>query len=228
MPRALDAPPAALPRSLALSSLSYLTAVVVLLLVRSLLPAPVAPLEGPVPFPEPPHWVDPYVPAVPAPDVPPVRPAVAPGPIVPVEPRPALPDVTLPRQDSMPAVPAGAGGGAGSGNPSSVPGGGPGPAVNDDPPLGEWVPAESMPVLVKAVLPDYPAIAQQAGMEGTVVLLLLVGRDGRVRRAQVAHPGTLFDDAAVAAGRQFVFTPATMNGHPVSVWVSQSVRFVLR
>jgi hypothetical protein len=43
----------------------------------------------------------------------------------------------------------------------------------------------------------------------------------------VAQPGSVFDENAIAAGRQFVFTPATMDGHPVTVWVSQEVRFVL-
>jgi TonB family protein len=55
-----------------------------------------------------------------------------------------------------------------------------------------------------------------------------VGTDGRVRRVQILESSVMFDSAAVQAARQWVYTPATSDGHPVVVWVRQAVSFVLR
>jgi protein TonB len=228
MPYASDYSTSALPRSLALSSLSYLTAVVLLLFARALLPGSAAPPDVPGPVLPPINIVDNFAPVPPGPAPPKVAPTESAGPILPVAPDQAADQPVLARQESMFTPPLSVGTGGTGGNPSASSGGDPGAAEpTDDPRPGDFVMTDTMPVLVKTVLPEYPGIAQQAGMEGSVVLLLLVGKDGRVRKAQVARPGSMFDDNAIAAGRQFVFTPATMNGRPVSVWVAQQIRFVL-
>jgi protein TonB len=75
--------------------------------------------------------------------------------------------------------------------------------------------------------PQYPDIARSGGIEGVVRLEVVVDRDGAVRSARVLEPGSLFDDAALKAARQWRFRPATVNGHPVTAKVGLTFRFTL-
>ena len=88
--------------------------------------------------------------------------------------------------------------------------------------------AEVPPYAVTEVKPEYPDIAQQAMVEGRVVVKILVGRDGHVREAKVdEHQHVLLlDQAAIDAALKWVFTPAQVNGHPVAVW--SAIPFVFR
>lgn len=89
---------------------------------------------------------------------------------------------------------------------------------------------DQLPVAVREVRPEYPDLARQAQVEGLVVVNVLVGRDGRVIDARL-HPKVhqpLLDQEALDAARQWVFTPALMGSHPVSVWVTIPFRFTLR
>ena len=99
----------------------------------------------------------------------------------------------------------------------------------DFPGIHDYVYVDSVPNLVKGVEPVYPDIAREAGVEGVVRVLMLVGLDGRVMKAQVAPGGSvpMLDEAALVAARACVFTPALTNQHPVKVWVSRSYRFSL-
>ena len=95
-----------------------------------------------------------------------------------------------------------------------------------DPP--PFQPVELEPVPVKIVQPKYPEIALRAGMEGTVVLSLLVDKEGRVKKAKVlSSNGEIFNEAAIQAGLRWLFKPAMMNSGPVAVWASVPFRFKL-
>ena len=79
------------------------------------------------------------------------------------------------------------------------------------------------------VRPVYPAAMREAGLTGVVPIEAVIGRDGavssvRVLSAQV-HPD--FAIAAVDAVRQWRFTPTLLNGVPVEVVMTVSVRFDL-
>jgi TonB family protein len=85
------------------------------------------------------------------------------------------------------------------------------------------------PRKVLDVRPTYPAAMREAGLTGTVPLEAIIGRDGtvssvRVLSAQV-HPD--FAIAAVDAVRRWRFTPTLLNGEPVEVVMTVSVRFDL-
>jgi TonB family protein len=169
----------------------------------------------------------PPMPRFEVPQVAPARPAIATrgGDVVPVDDRRADPEVLLPSQDELartgPGPVAESGGGTGA-----IPAP---PVVEVDPEPNDVVPVDEMPVLVRRVIPDYPDLAQDAGVEGTVYVQAKIGRDGRVAEVRI-QPGRsipLLDDAALAAVRAMVFTPALMNGHPVVVWVRQPVVFRL-
>jgi len=215
------------PRSLAFSSLSYLTVVVLLLLLRALLPH--GPTIPPIIVFDPPpdHRTASYdpIPIVPAgpPVVPPT--AVANGIVMPVD-DPAKDDVGKLFTPTEPPPIAGPADGSGIGKlPAGFGAGGPGGAPEVQPGVFEYV--DVMPTLVTRVTPIYPPIAQQAGMSGEVDLWLRVGPDGHVIKVAVMHSNPLFDEAATKAALQWVFTPATTDGRPVAVWVGQRVVFVL-
>src|SRR5207253_5427320 len=95
------------------------------------------------------------------------------------------------------------------------------------PQLGEFVYTDELPVAATRVDPVYPDLALEMGIGGRVSVFLLVGRDGRVVRAEVDPKQSvpLLDEAAVAAARRWVFTPATSNGHPGAVGVAQAFVF---
>lgn len=76
----------------------------------------------------------------------------------------------------------------------------------------------------------YPEIARKAGIQGRVVIQVLVSEKGEVVRTKVlqslGHAGC--DDAAVAAIRSVKWNPAMQRDKPVKVWVSIPVIFKLK
>lgn len=99
----------------------------------------------------------------------------------------------------------------------------------DDGPPPDFVAVEKEPVPIKSPAPKYPDIALRAGLEGTVYVKLWVDREGKVKKAVVLKSDAeVFNDAAVEAGRQWVFTPAQQQGKPVQVWVAVPFKFRLK
>ncbi|MBI5806423.1 energy transducer TonB [candidate division TA06 bacterium] len=95
---------------------------------------------------------------------------------------------------------------------------------------GEFKAMEKTPEIVKKVAPVYPSMAKQRGSSGKVILYLLIGTDGHVRQADIAKSSGFddLDEAAVAAAKQFIFTPAVApGGKTVPVWVMYPVTFSL-
>jgi protein TonB len=85
---------------------------------------------------------------------------------------------------------------------------------------------EEMPKIVRSVTPVYPEIALRAGLEGTVIVKFWVDKEGKPREVSVLQSNEdIFNDAAIAAAKQYVFTPAYMNSGPVSVWITIPFRF---
>lgn len=87
--------------------------------------------------------------------------------------------------------------------------------------------AEAMPRLLSLPAPGYPEMARLAEVEGTVLLQVRVGKDGRVEEVRVVESVPMLDDAAVRAARQAIFTPALQQGRPVAVWVEIPIQFRL-
>jgi len=95
------------------------------------------------------------------------------------------------------------------------------------PSLDKWTYYDEEPVAITRVVPVYPDLAREAGVDGTVLLRVLVGKDGTVKDVHVDRSVPLLDEAAIAAARQWVFTPALSNGKPVMVWVAIPIKFSL-
>lgn len=79
----------------------------------------------------------------------------------------------------------------------------------------------------KQPAPSYPEDAKARGQSGLVVLKLRVGPDGRVREAVVesSEPAGLFDEASLAAARQWTFQPPVENGVRGEGWVRVPIKY---
>lgn len=78
--------------------------------------------------------------------------------------------------------------------------------------------------------PGYPESARRARAEGEVVLRYIVGKDGIVTDVKVIEPATwlMFDEAAVAAIRQWRFEPLIYKGEAREVVHEVVISFRLR
>ncbi len=93
----------------------------------------------------------------------------------------------------------------------------------------EFIPIEKLPVPIKQVAPTYPEIARRANIEGTVLLKIWVDKEGKVHEVRIVKSDSeIFNQAAIEAAKQYLFTPAIMNQNPVSVWVTIPFKFVLQ
>lgn len=100
--------------------------------------------------------------------------------------------------------------------------------IEDDGPPADFVAVEKEPVVVKKVEPKYPELAMRAGLEGKVWVKIWVDKEGKAKQVVILKSDAeIFNEPAVEAAKQFVFTPAYMNNGPVSVWVSVPFKFKL-
>ena len=75
------------------------------------------------------------------------------------------------------------------------------------------------------VAPIYPAIAAQARVSGTVILEATIAPTGDVVDVRVLRSVPLLDAAAVEAARQWRYEPPRLNGTPIAVLLTVTVRF---
>lgn len=87
------------------------------------------------------------------------------------------------------------------------------------------------PTLVRSVPPQYTTEAMRQKIQGRVMLEAVVGVDGRVTAVRVLRSLDKtfgLDQQALAAARQWRFTPATRNGVPLAVRVMFDLEFRLQ
>ena len=75
--------------------------------------------------------------------------------------------------------------------------------------------------------PIYPAIAIQGRVEGLVILETIIDVSGNVRGLRVLRSVPLLDKAAMDAVREWKYEPTLLNGQPVPIVMTVTVRFVL-
>jgi periplasmic protein TonB len=208
-------------------------------LVRSPVPRP-KPLTTQRPErvrrPPPPPVVSRTKPIDPPPPAP--RPALTPQVVAPVvsastDPRDkagVLSEATAEPESQGPGTGTGAGTGQGTGvGEGSGPGIGPGSGGGTG--GGPYRPGAGItpPTLLHEVRPDYTEEARRAGIEGEVVLEIVVRHDGSVGDVKVLNGLRAgLDRRAIDAVRQWRFTPARRYGTPVDVIVEVAVEFKLR
>lgn len=81
--------------------------------------------------------------------------------------------------------------------------------------------------LVRKVLPEYPIIAKQLHVQGAVVLMATVGKDGRIQHVQPLSGPPLLVQPAMRAVEQWQYHPYRLNQEPVEVQTQITVNFVL-
>jgi protein TonB len=88
---------------------------------------------------------------------------------------------------------------------------------------------DTPPRPVKQVPMQYPPQAKAQGVEGYVVVSLLISQAGEVQKVRVleSEPGGVFEDVAVEAIRGWRFEPAQYQGESVKVWARQRIQFDL-
>ena len=87
----------------------------------------------------------------------------------------------------------------------------------------------NMGKLYKAI--GYPPLAVRAGVEGTVIVRLLVNKRGRYKSHHIlnkdeVHP--VLQEAVSSKIRKIKFTPAIEDGEPIAFWVNIPFHFGLK
>lgn len=121
---------------------------------------------------------------------------------------------------------SGSGSGTGSGHGSGT-GSGYGPGSGDGPTSSPAIP----PRIIRSKKAEYPAAERNAGVEGVTVIRFLIGSGGEVESVTVARSSgsAALDNAAVAAGYQFRFSPARNSaGQNVRCYANMPIEFSLR
>ena len=77
------------------------------------------------------------------------------------------------------------------------------------------------------VAPVYPEIARVSKIQGLVIIEATIDERGHVMDARVLRSEPLLDGAALAAIRQWRYTPTLLNGVPVRVLMTVTIRFSL-
>ena len=93
-----------------------------------------------------------------------------------------------------------------------------------------FIPYDDPPVAMTPIKPVYPEIAQEAGIEGVVVVQAFIDAKGRVKETLILKgvPNTGLDEAAMTAIRKTRFRPARQRERAVGVWISIPVNFKLK
>ena len=166
------------------------------------------------------------------------RPAITPQVVAPVVTASADPidraGVPTEAAAESPSQGSGSGGGAGTGQGTGLgegSGAGIGPGSGGGTGGGPYRPGSGItpPQLLREVKPEFPDEARRRGVEGDVVLEIVVRSDGTVGDVKVLQGlGGGLDRKAIDAVRQWRFSPAKRYGTPVDVLVEVAVEFKLR
>ena len=75
--------------------------------------------------------------------------------------------------------------------------------------------------------PNYPPLARQARIQGTVVLHAIIDKEGKVAQLEVISGHPLLVQAAMEAVKQWRYKPTQLNGEPVEVDTTIQVTFTM-
>lgn len=86
------------------------------------------------------------------------------------------------------------------------------------------------PVAIFKPAPPYPQVLIKAKIPATVVVRCIIDKNGHVRDPQVTLAARMspFNDAVLAAVKQWRFTPGSLNGEAVETYLSLTVNFAVK
>jgi TonB family protein len=98
-----------------------------------------------------------------------------------------------------------------------------GPALLPDPKIVTAGPQQPKPTL------DYPVTARKNAWDGSVPVMMQIGRDGRICQVMLVMSSGVpaLDEAALKSVKRWQLNRATLDGGPVSLIDSTSVTFQL-
>lgn len=79
--------------------------------------------------------------------------------------------------------------------------------------------------LIHKVQPEYPQEAKADHIQGDVVIQCLIGKDGSIVNSRVVSGHPLLARSALDAVRQWKYRPYSLNGEPVEVETTITIRF---
>lgn len=82
-------------------------------------------------------------------------------------------------------------------------------------------------LLIGRVIPEYPPIAREMGVDGTVILQASISKTGTIENLRVVSGPELLQRAAIDAVSHWRYRPYLLNGEPVEVETTVNVRFTL-
>jgi periplasmic protein TonB len=82
-------------------------------------------------------------------------------------------------------------------------------------------------LLIRKVNPNYPPLARQARISGTVVLHAVISKDGSIENLSLVSGHPMLAPAAIDAVKQWKYKPYLLNGEPVEVDTEVQVNFTL-
>jgi protein TonB len=144
-------------------------------------------------------------------------------------------DIKQIKESAAPPAMAGVSGmeGMGGGTPGGVMGGilggvGSGPVVKAAPPKKLSISSGVMAGnLLDKTVPQYPAIAKAARIQGTVVLQATISKTGSIENLRVVSGPPMLQQSAMDAVRSWRYKPYLLNGDPVEVETTVNVVFNL-
>jgi protein TonB len=81
--------------------------------------------------------------------------------------------------------------------------------------------------LLRQVQPQYPPLARQARIQGTVKLTAVIDKDGSIQQLEVINGHPLLIPSAMQAVKQWRYKPTLLNGQAVEVVTQIDVNFTL-
>ncbi len=104
----------------------------------------------------------------------------------------------------------------------------PPPPPEEAEPIVEFYALSEKPEVIKKIEPAYPELARKAGIEGMVVVKVLIDTKGKVEKVEIVKSHPMLDDAAIAAAKQFLFKPGKQRDRFVRVWMTIPFTFRLK
>jgi len=85
------------------------------------------------------------------------------------------------------------------------------------------------PIYKRNISPPYPLLARKRGYQGTVLLEVLVSKDGKAASIQLSRSSgyKILDRAAIKGVRGWLFYPAKRGDELFEMWVKIPIRFTL-
>jgi protein TonB len=82
-------------------------------------------------------------------------------------------------------------------------------------------------LLIRKVQPNYPPLARQARIQGSVLLQAEISKDGSIENLRLLSGHPMLAPAAIEAVKQWKYKPYILNGEPVEVETQITVNFTL-